>query len=55
MSDKILVTYATCTGSILQQKVVFRLSVMLGVWTEGDHRDWDAIRAWAENLLPRFG
>jgi menaquinone-dependent protoporphyrinogen oxidase len=30
----------------------FRLSVLFGVWTEGDHRDWDAIHTWAENLRP---
>ncbi|GIL08714.1 MAG: flavodoxin [Chloroflexota bacterium] len=30
----------------------FRISVMLGVWSEGDHRDWDAIRAWAAELRP---
>ena len=28
----------------------FRLSVLFGVWSEGDHRDWNAIRAWAEGL-----
>ncbi len=28
----------------------FRLSVMMGVWSEGDHRDWKAIRAWATSL-----
>ncbi|MEW5870055.1 MAG: flavodoxin domain-containing protein [Chloroflexota bacterium] len=28
----------------------FRLSVLFGVWKEGDHRDWNAIRAWAEIL-----
>lgn len=32
-------------------RLKFRLSVMLGAWKEGDHRDWDAIRAWA-NTLP---
>ena len=31
-------------------RLKFRLSVMFGVWKEGDHRDWDAIRAWAESL-----
>jgi menaquinone-dependent protoporphyrinogen oxidase len=31
-------------------RVKFRLSVALGVWSEGDHRDWNAIRAWAESL-----
>jgi menaquinone-dependent protoporphyrinogen oxidase len=30
----------------------FRLSVKMGVWSEGDHRDWNAIRAWAESLRP---
>lgn len=30
----------------------FRLSVLFGVWSEGDHRDWNAIRAWAEGLPP---
>jgi len=28
----------------------FRLSVAFGVWSEGDHRDWNAIRAWAMGL-----
>jgi menaquinone-dependent protoporphyrinogen oxidase len=36
----------------LWDRVMFRLSVMLGVWKEGDHRDWNAIRAWAVNLKP---
>ncbi|MBN1966498.1 MAG: hypothetical protein JW910_17740, partial [Anaerolineae bacterium] len=30
----------------------FRASVLAGVWSEGDHRDWDAIRAWAAQLPP---
>ena len=30
----------------------FRLSVLLGVWSEGDHRDWGAIRSWAATLPP---
>ncbi len=30
----------------------FRISVRLGVWSEGDHRNWDDIRAWAEELRP---
>jgi menaquinone-dependent protoporphyrinogen oxidase len=33
-------------------KLKFRLSVILGVWAEGDHRDWNAIRAWATELKP---
>jgi menaquinone-dependent protoporphyrinogen oxidase len=36
----------------LGDKLKFRLSVLLGVWSEGDHRDWAAIRAWAESLRP---
>ena len=30
----------------------FRLSVALGLWKEGDHRDWAAVRAWAERTRP---
>lgn len=30
----------------------FRISVRLGVWSEGDHRNWEDIRAWAEELRP---
>jgi menaquinone-dependent protoporphyrinogen oxidase len=33
-------------------KFKFRVSVLLGVWKVGDHRDWDAIRVWTENLVP---
>ncbi len=33
-------------------RLKFRLSIALGVWSEGDHRDWSAIRAWAESLRP---
>ena len=32
----------------------FRLSVLFGVWKEGDHRDWNAIRIWAESLRPQL-
>jgi hypothetical protein len=28
----------------------FRLSVLFGAWKEGDHRDWNAINAWADQL-----
>lgn len=34
----------------LADRLKFRVSVALGVWSEGDHRDWDAIRAWATAL-----
>jgi len=33
-------------------RLKFRLSVAFGVWSEGDHRDWEALRAWAESLRP---
>ena len=33
-------------------RLKFRLSVLFGVWTEGDHRDWNAIRAWADSIRP---
>jgi menaquinone-dependent protoporphyrinogen oxidase len=36
-------------------RLKFRLSVLFGVWTEGDHRDWDAVRGWARNLHPYLG
>jgi menaquinone-dependent protoporphyrinogen oxidase len=36
------------------KRLMFRISVLLGVWKEGDHRDWNAIRAWAENLSTSF-
>jgi menaquinone-dependent protoporphyrinogen oxidase len=35
-----------------RDKLMFRLSVIFGVWSEGDHRNWNAIRAWAESLRP---
>jgi menaquinone-dependent protoporphyrinogen oxidase len=36
----------------LGDRIKFRLSVKMGVWSEGDHRDWKAICAWAESLRP---
>jgi len=38
--------------SSFSDKVKFRLSVAMGVWKEGDHRDWPAIRSWAESIRP---
>jgi menaquinone-dependent protoporphyrinogen oxidase len=32
------------------ERLKFRLSVAFGVWSEGDHRDWEAIRAWTDKL-----
>lgn len=31
-----------------------RLAVAMRVFPPGDHRDWDAIRQWAESLRPRL-
>lgn len=31
-------------------RMKFRASVALGAWSEGDHRDWEAIHAWATDL-----
>ena len=28
----------------------FRVSVLFGIWKEGDHRDWVSIQYWTENL-----
>lgn len=28
----------------------FRLSVLIGIWKEGDHRNWNEIDVWASNL-----
>ena len=35
-------------------RLKFRLSVLFGVWDEGDHRDWDAIHAWADELSAKL-
>jgi menaquinone-dependent protoporphyrinogen oxidase len=36
----------------LSDRLKFRLSVVFGAWKEGDHRDWNSIRAWAQSLRP---
>lgn len=33
-------------------RLKFRISVLLGVWKQGDHRDWNAIRTWATEVKP---
>ena len=33
-------------------RVKLRLAVLLRVWSEGDHRDWEAVRTWAQELSP---
>jgi hypothetical protein len=35
-------------------RLKFRLSVLFGAWSEGDHRDWNAIREWASLLHPKL-
>ncbi len=32
--------------------LMFRASIALGMWEEGDHRDWNEIRRWAKELQP---
>jgi hypothetical protein len=32
-----------------------RAAVAFGALPQGDHRDWNAIRAWAESIYPRLG
>jgi menaquinone-dependent protoporphyrinogen oxidase len=34
----------------LSDRLKFRMSVVMGVWPEGDQRDWEAIRNWASGL-----
>jgi menaquinone-dependent protoporphyrinogen oxidase len=36
----------------IADRLKFHLSVKMGVWAEGDHRDWKAVRLWAESLRP---
>ena len=38
-----------------RDRLGFRMSVLFGVWSEGDHRDWEAIGAWAESIRPLLG
>lgn len=38
----------------LSDRLKFQLSVISGVWSEGDHRDWEAIRSWANNLYQQL-
>lgn len=37
-----------------RQRLMFHVSVALGVWSEGDHRDWNAIHNWADSLAIAF-
>lgn len=35
-------------------RIKFKMSVAMGVWAEGDHRNWDAIHQWAESIQPKL-
>ena len=35
--------------------LMLRLTVLFGIFPRGDHRDWNAIRAWAEGLRSILG
>jgi menaquinone-dependent protoporphyrinogen oxidase len=35
--------------------LMLRLTVALGIFPRGDHRDWNSIRSWAESLKPILG
>ena len=32
--------------------LMLRVAVLFGVFPRGDHRDWNAVRSWAEDLTP---
>lgn len=38
----------------LRKRLMFRISVALGVWAGGDHRDWNAIHRWASGLVAQL-
>lgn len=38
----------------LRYRLLFRVGTSLGIFPEGDHRDWDAIQQWANNLPEKF-
>jgi menaquinone-dependent protoporphyrinogen IX oxidase len=37
-----------------RKRLMFRVSIASGVWSAGDHRDWDAIHAWADELAEKL-
>jgi menaquinone-dependent protoporphyrinogen oxidase len=38
----------------LRYRLLFRIPVMLGFFAEGDFRDWNSIRDWANNLATKL-
>jgi menaquinone-dependent protoporphyrinogen oxidase len=40
---------------ITPNTLLMRLAVALGIFPLGDHRDWNAIRVWADDLATRLG
>ncbi|MDD5369624.1 MAG: hypothetical protein PHQ40_11095, partial [Anaerolineaceae bacterium] len=34
--------------------LAMRFVVLIGMWKEGDHRDWNAIRTWANSLSSKI-
>lgn len=39
---------------LFPDRLVLKGIIASGTWSEGDHRDWDAIRAWAKEISPRL-
>jgi hypothetical protein len=52
MSDRILFAGVLDIGKLpwFRDRLKFRLSAPLGVWSAGDHRDWNATWAWADSI-----
>lgn len=40
---------------LFPEGITMRVPVLLGLFPKGDHRDWDAIDAWATTLIPLLG
>jgi len=38
----------------LGNRIKFGISVLLGVWKQGDHRDWNAIKSWSASLSSKL-
>jgi len=38
----------------LGDRIKFGISILLGVWKQGDHRDWTAIHSWAASLKSKL-